>query len=109
VFRADPQEDGIWTTEHRGRHDRSDLRDPSDLTDAEGALAAALILPPSRDGNKRTVDVREVLSGIMSILGTGCQWAALPRELPLRSTVNSNFLLRTSVRVMAGKLCQSTI
>ena len=39
-------------------------------------------------GNKRTIDVRAVLNGVMYILSTGCQWAALPKDLPPRSTVN---------------------
>jgi len=43
-------------------------------------------------GNKRTVNVREVVNGLMYILGTGCQWAALPKDLPPRSTVSSDFL-----------------
>ena len=82
----------MWTTENRGRYDRRRLRYPSDLKDAEWALVAPLIPPAKRGGNKRTVDVREVVNGIMYILGTGCQWAALPRDLPPRSTVNSYFL-----------------
>src|SRR3954453_450090 len=31
--------------------------------------------------------------GIMYILSTGCQWAALPKDLPPRSTVNDYFRL----------------
>ena len=38
--------------------------------------------------NKRPVNVREVLNGLLYILSTGCQWAALPKDLPPRSTVN---------------------
>jgi transposase len=34
------------------------------------------------------VDVRVVVNGVMYILSTGCQWAALPKDLPPRSTVN---------------------
>jgi hypothetical protein len=33
----------MWTTENRGRYDRSKLRYPSDLTDAEWALIASFI------------------------------------------------------------------
>lgn len=43
-----------------------------------------------RGGNKRTVDERAVLNGVMYILSTGCQWAALPEDLPPRSTVNDD-------------------
>ena len=47
-----------------------------------------LIPPAKRGGNKRTVDVREVVNGLMYILSTGCQWRAIPKDLPPRSTVN---------------------
>ena len=46
-----------------------------------------LIPPAKRGGNKRTVDVREVVNGLMYVLSSGCQWAALPKDLPARSTV----------------------
>jgi len=78
----------MWTNENRGRYDRSKLRYPSDLTDDEWALVAVLIPPAKRGGNKRTVDVREIVNGLMYILSTGCQWAALPKDLPPRSTVH---------------------
>jgi transposase len=78
----------MWTTENRDRYDRSALRYPSDLTDAEWRLIEPLIPPAKRGGNKRTVDVREVVNGVLYILSTGCQWAALPKDLPPRSTVN---------------------
>ena len=68
----------MWTTENRGRYDRSKLRYPSDLTDDEWCLVEPLIPRAKRGGNKRTVDVREVVNGIMYVLSTGCQWAAMP-------------------------------
>jgi transposase len=81
----------VWTIENRARYDRSTLRYPSDLTDAEWALIDPLIPPAKRGGNKRTVNVREVVNGLMYVLSTGCQWAALPKDLPPRSTVNGYF------------------
>ena len=42
-------------------------------------------------GNKRTVDMREVLNGIMYVLSTDCQWRAIPKDLPPRSAVNHYF------------------
>ncbi len=77
----------MWTTENRARYDRSKLRYPSDLTDAEWALVAPLIPPAKRGGNKQTVDVREVVNGLMYVLSTGCQWRAIPKDLAPRSTV----------------------
>src|SRR3712207_5800690 len=80
----------MWTQENRARYDRSRLRYPSDLTDEEWATIAPLIPPAKPGGNKRTVDVRAVVNGVMYILSTGCQWAALPKDLPPRSTVNDD-------------------
>jgi hypothetical protein len=42
----------MWTTENRGRYDRSKLRYPSDLTDAEWSLIAPVI-PRAKRGVAR--------------------------------------------------------
>lgn len=73
MLQTDSLEQLIWTIENRPLYDRSKLRYPSDLTDAEWALIKPLILPAKRGGNKRRVDVREVVDGVMFILSTGCQ------------------------------------
>jgi transposase len=78
----------MWTPENRPKYDRSKLRYPSDLTDEEWALIAPMIPAAKPGGNKRTIDVREVLNGVTYILSSGCQWAALPKDLPPRSTVH---------------------
>jgi transposase len=83
----------MWTTQNRSRYDRSQLRYPSDLTDDEWAHVAPLIPPAKPGGNKRSVDVREVMNGIMYILSTGCQWRALPKDLPPKSTVHDYLIL----------------
>jgi transposase len=77
----------MWTAKNRKRYDRSRLRYPSDLTDEEWALVAPLIPPAKRGGNKRHVNVRDVMNGIMYVLSTGCQWRAIPKDLPARSTL----------------------
>src|ERR687889_568447 len=77
----------MWKPEHRAAADRRGLRYESDLTDAEWALVAPLIRPAKRGGRPRTVNVREVLNAIFYVLWTGCQWKALPKDLPPRSTV----------------------
>jgi transposase len=83
----------MWTVEQRQAHDRAGLRYPSDLTDAEWALVEPLIPPARRGGRKRTVDVRAVLDGIFYVLATGCQWRALPKDLPPKSTVHDYLTL----------------
>jgi transposase len=77
----------MWTTKNRRRYDRSRLRYPSDLTDDEWGHVEPLIAPAKRGGNKRRVDIREVMNGIMYVLNTGCQWRAVPKDLPPRSTL----------------------
>ena len=71
----------MWTNENRARYDRSKLRFPSDLTDNEWAIISPLIPPAKREGNKRTVDERRILNGLIFILSTGCQWASLAKDL----------------------------
>ena len=60
----------MWTNENRAHYDRSKLRYPSDVTDAEWAHVAPVIPPAKPGGNKRTVDVREG-SGA-NVVGNGC-------------------------------------
>ena len=78
----------MWTTENRCRYDRDHLRYPSDLTDDEWALIQPHIPPAKHGGRRREVDERAVLNGILYVLSTGCQWRAIPKDLPPRSTVH---------------------
>jgi len=49
-------------------------------------------LPPAKPGgNKRTVNPREVVNGLMYILSTGCQRRAIPKNLAARSTIYDYF------------------
>ena len=86
------------TAKNRRRYDRSNLRYPSDLTGDEWGHIEPLIPPAKRGSNERHVDVREVMNGRsklckqrlrrgMYILSTGCQWRAIPKDLPPRSTL----------------------
>ena len=77
----------MWKPEHRRAADRRGMRYPSDLTDAEWALVEPMIPAAKHGGRKRTVDVREVLNGIFYVLATGCQWNAVPTDLPPKSTI----------------------
>ena len=85
----------MWTSENRQRYDRSTLRYPSDLGDDEWMLVEPLIPPGKSGGGKRTVIMREVVNGLMYVLSTGCQWRAIPKDLPPRSTVHGYFDLWT--------------
>ena len=83
----------MWKPEHRCAANRLGLRYPSDLTDAEWTLVGPMIPPARRGGRSRDVNVREVLNAICYVLGTGCQWKALPKDLPPKSTAHYYFML----------------
>jgi transposase len=76
----------MWKPEHRRAADRHGLRYPSDLSDSKWALIKPAILPAKRGGRRREVNVREVLNAIFYVISTGCQWQALPKDLPPKST-----------------------
>ena len=83
----------MWKPEHRAAAERRGLRYPSDLTDAEWALVEPLIPPAKHGGRPRDVNVREVLNAVFYVLSTGCQWQALPKDLPPKSTAHYYFVL----------------
>ena len=83
----------MWKPEHRRAAERRGLRYPSDLTDAEWTLVEPMIPPAKRGGRRREVNVREVLNAIFYVLSTGCQWQALPKDLPPKSTAHLYFML----------------
>lgn len=81
----------MWTDEQRARHKPTAQGYPSDLSDAEWALIAGMIPPARRGGRGRETDMREVMNAILYVLRTGCQWRALPKDFPPRSTVYGYF------------------
>jgi transposase len=90
----------MWTPENRKRYDRSHLRYPSDLTDEEWALIEPIIPPAKHGGRPRSVNLREIMNGIMYVLSTGCQWRALPTDLPPTTTVFGYLSLWMSDRTL---------
>jgi hypothetical protein len=52
---------------------RPDLGPGHPPAETARALVAPLIPLAKRGGTKRMVDVREIVNGIMHVLGTGCQ------------------------------------
>ena len=80
-----------WTETTRLQYLRAGLRFASDVTDAEWALLRPLMPEPAGTGRPRTTDLRAVVDAILYILATGCQWRALPKDFPPRSTVQGYF------------------
>jgi transposase len=63
------------------------------MTDEEWVLVAPLIPWAKRGGRRRGADLREVLMAIFYVLSTGCQWKALPKDFPPKSTVHWYLML----------------
>jgi putative transposase len=90
---------------------------PSDLTDVEWHLIEPLLPLPARQGRPRKYSLRAVLNAIFYVLRTGCQWRAVPHDLPKWTTAyhywwswrkaglweQLNTRLREQVRVALGR------
>lgn len=80
-----------WTAVTRGEYLRSGLRYASDLTEAEWAIIAPLLEGANRRGRPRTTNLRAVWEALLYMVWAGCQWRALPKDFPPRSTVQRYF------------------
>ena len=90
---------------------------PSDLTDAQWRLISKRIPPAQPGGRYRSVNMREVINGILYLVRTGCSWRQLPHDFPPWGTVHWYYrcfrldgtwqkihdALRDKVRVSAGR------
>lgn len=62
-------------------------RYPTDLTDADWTILKPLIPQPQPGGRPARHPRREIVNAILYVLRTGCQWRALPHDLPPWGTV----------------------
>ncbi len=90
---------------------------PSDLTDDQWSGIEDLVPKPKPGGRPAKSDRREIVNGVLSVTRTGCQWRALPQDLPPWRSVSWDFLawrddgplervqdrLRSAVRHKAGR------
>ena len=89
----------------------------TDLTDDQWSRVVQFIPPAKPGGRPRSVDMREVVNGILYLNRTGCAWRLLPHDLPPWGTVHWFYRrfrldgvwdhihdrLREDVRVAAGR------
>ena len=68
------------------------MRYSGDLTDEKWAFIEPLISPARCEGNKRTVDERQVVNGLMFILSTGVS-VAVVAEGPASARHRQSLLL----------------
>jgi putative transposase len=88
-----------WTEITRAHYRRDHLVRASDTTDAEWLLLSFFLPARCRVGRPREVELRAVMNAILYILWTGCQWRALPKDFPPRSTVQYYFYLWRDQRI----------
>jgi transposase len=116
------EEAPMWTAANRNPYARQGLRYPSDVTDAEWDLVRPFLVSSKHKGSPSPERVRAILNGVLYVLSTGCQWRALPKDLPPRSTVHGwfvrwhcdgvldrlHFALYQQARELAGKEASPT-
>ena len=92
----------------------------SDLTDTEWRIIEPLLPLSTKQGRPRKYAVRAILDAIFYVIRTGCQWRAVPHDLPPWATVyhywwvwrksglweQLNTRLREHVRVALGRDAQ---
>ena len=97
-------------------------RYPSDLTDDQWSVIEDLVPKPKLGGRPAKYPRREIVNGLLYVTRTGCQWRALPHDLPPWRAVYWYFLawrddgtlrrihdrLRSAVRKAAGRDSQPT-
>jgi transposase len=77
-----------WSLHNRGVFGRNELTYPSSLTDVEWLAVEPLIPPARTGGNKRSVDMRQIVNAMLFVYTTGCHWTKIPKDLPPRTTIN---------------------
>jgi transposase len=82
----------MWTKTNRKHYDRWRRRYPSDLTDEEWSILEPHLPPPRSKCAKAPPERRDVLNAILYVLWTGCQWRALPKDFPPKSTAHDYFV-----------------
>ncbi len=64
---------------------------PSDLSDDQWNELTPLLPGAKPGGRPRTVDLREVMNGILYVLRSGCPWRMVPHDLPPWETLYKYF------------------
>ena len=95
---------------------------PSDLNDQQWQILDSLVPPVKWGGRPADYERREIVNAILYVLRTGCQWRALPHDLPPWKTVYTYFrvwrldgtwkhihdALRRKVRRSVGKRAEAS-
>lgn len=64
---------------------------PTDLTDEQWGVLQPLLPKQSGPGKPAKIDKRHIVNAMLYLLRTGCQWRALPKDLPAWGAVRYYF------------------
>ena len=81
---------------------------PSDITREQFNIILPLLEGARKKTKPRQVDLYEIFCGVLYVLKTGCQWRALPSDIPKWRTVYSYFEIWTEEKKI-GKKTQPTV
>ena len=95
---------------------------PSDLTDDQWEIIKDLVPEPKPGGRPAKYERREIVNALLYLIRTGCQWRALPHDLPPWRITSWYFMvwrddgtlerlhdrLRSAVRTAVGRDIQPT-
>ncbi len=70
----------MWTDATREKYEREAHRYASDLSDTEWCVIEPHMPPARALGRPRKTDMREVMTAILYMARSGCQWRILPGE-----------------------------
>ena len=81
-----------WDKAARDKYKRVDNYMQCDVTDEEWEVIVTFLTTQGRMGRPRKTCLREVFNAIQYMLGTGCQWRAIPSCYPPFSTIQNYFM-----------------
>ena len=82
---------------------------PSDITREQFEKIKEMLEGTQKTTRPRTVDLYDVFCAVLYVLKTGCQWRALPHDLPKRSTVHRYFTFWNKQKKTGGKTQPSSL
>lgn len=82
---------------------------PSDISPEQYETIGPLLESARKKTAPRKVDLYEVFCAVLSLLRTGCQWRALPRDFPKWRTVHSYFQIWSTPTAEGGSLLQQAL
>ena len=73
------------------------MKYPSDITREQFNKIAPILEGARKITKPRTLDLYDILNGLLYIVHTGCQWRALPKDYPKWRSIHRYFLIWSEI------------